>query len=107
MTAFRDEVLRTVARIPPGKVTSYGAVAAMAGRPRAARGVGWILNRLKTDADLPWWRVVSGSGEISTFKLPGPAGLLQRELLVAEGVSFDARGRVSAAEFWWNPYPDP
>lgn len=106
MTAFRDAVLSTLARIPPGKVTSYGAIAAMAGRPRAARGVGWILNRLDPGTELPWWRVVNGNGEISTFKLPGPAGPLQRELLLAEGVAFDAAGRVSAREFWWRPDTD-
>ena len=103
MTPFRKAVLTTVARIPRGKVTSYGAIAAMAGQPRAARGVGWILNRLDPDTDLPWWRVVNGNGGLSTYKLPGPAGPLQRELLLAEGVAFDAKGRVSADEFWWRP----
>ncbi len=52
MTPFQESVLATVARIPEGKVTSYGAIAAMAGQPRAARGVGWILNRLDPDTDL-------------------------------------------------------
>ena len=101
MSPFRKEVLAIVARIPPGKVTSYGAIAAMAGQPRAARGVGWILNRLDPDTEIPWWRVVNGSGGLSTFKLPGPAGPLQRELLLAEGVRFDAKGLVSDTEFWW------
>lgn len=103
MTPFRRAVLATVARIPEGKVTSYGAIAAMAGQPRAARGVGWILNRLEPDTDLPWWRVVNGNGGLSTYKLPGPAGPLQRELLLSEGVAFDARGRVAGEEVWWRP----
>jgi methylated-DNA-protein-cysteine methyltransferase-like protein len=103
MTPFQQAVLAAVARIPKGKVTSYGAIAAMAGQPRAARGVGWILNRLDADTDLPWWRVVNGSGGLSTYKLPGPAGPLQRDLLLAEGIAFDAQGRVSADEFWWRP----
>ena len=104
MTPFQQAVLATVARIPRGKVTSYGAIAAMAGQPRAARGVGWILNRLDSDTDLPWWRVVNGSGGLSTYKLPGP---LQRDLLLSEGIAFDAHGRVSADEFWWRPDRDP
>lgn len=103
MTPFQKSVLGTVARIPPGKVTSYGAVAAMAGKPRAARGVGWILNRLGPDTDLPWWRVVNGNGGLSTYKLPGAAGPLQRELLRAEGIGFDRNGRVADDEFWWRP----
>jgi methylated-DNA-protein-cysteine methyltransferase-like protein len=107
MTPFKEAVLAQVARIPRGQVTSYGAIAAMAGQPRAARGVGWILNRLDPDTDLPWWRVVNGNGGLSTYKLPGQAGPLQRELLLAEGVAFDAQGGVSSDEFWWRPDLEP
>jgi len=103
MTPFREAVLTIVSRIPKGKVTSYGAVAAMAGQPRAARGVGWILNRLSPETDLPWWRVVNGSGGLSTYKLPGAAGPLQREALLSEGVAFDRNGCVSDDGFWWRP----
>lgn len=103
MTPFRRAVLEIVARIPSGKVTSYGAVAAMAGQPRAARGVGWIMNRLPPDSELPWWRVVNASGGLSTYKLPGPTGPLQRARLEAEGVVFDAEGQISDDRFWWEP----
>lgn len=106
MTPFQTAVHAIVARIPEGQVTSYGAVAAMAGQPRAARGVGWILNRLDEETDLPWWRVVNGRGGLSTYKLPGPAGHLQRDLLQAEGVFFDKKGQVSDDEFWWRPTPE-
>ena len=68
MSPFQEAVLRAVRRIPSGKVTSYGAVAAMAGQPRAARGVGWILNRLGPETDLPWWRVVNRDGGLG-FKV--------------------------------------
>jgi len=103
MTPFRKAVLETVARIPRGKVSSYGAVAAMAGQPRAARGVGWILNSLPPDTDLPWWRVVNARGGLSTRKLPSPAGQIQRELLLSEGIVFDARELIDDDEFWWRP----
>ncbi len=108
MTPFQAAVLEVVARIPPGKVTSYGAVAAMAGQPRAARGVGWILHSLPPDTDLPWWRVVNGSGGLSTYKLPAGAGPLQRARLEAEGIPFDdgaPEGRVRGEEPWWRPEP--
>jgi methylated-DNA-protein-cysteine methyltransferase-like protein len=103
MTPFQKAVRKTVSRIPRGKVTSYGAVAAMAGQPRAARGVGWILHSLGPDTELPWWRVVNRNGRLSTRKLPGPAGHLQRDLLEKEGVTFDATERVSDEAFWWRP----
>lgn len=103
MSPFRDSVLEIVARIPHGKVTSYGAVAAIAGQPRAARGVGWILNNLPPDTDLPWWRVVNAQGGLSTRKLPGPLGHIQRDLLESEGVVFDDRDLISEDRFWWRP----
>ena len=103
MTPFQTAVHSIVARIPKGQVTSYGAVAAMAGQPRAARGVGWILHSLGPDSDLPWWRVVNGSGGISTYKLPGATGHLQRDILLAEGLAFDEKGCVSEDRFWWKP----
>jgi len=103
MSPFRKAVLEIVGRIPEGRVTSYGAVAAMAGQPRAARGVGWILNRLDTDTELPWWRVVNRDGGISTYKLPSGTGPLQRARLEAEGVTFDGQGRVGDERLWWRP----
>ncbi len=103
MTPFRSAVLEIVKRIPRGKVVSYGAVAALAGQPRAARGVGWILNQLGPDSDLPWWRVVNREGGLSTYKLPGGTGPLQRDLLEREGVAFDGEGRVAGQEAWWEP----
>ena len=106
MSRFQEAVIHTVAQIPEGKVTTNGAVAALAGQPRAARGVGWILNRLKPDTDLPWWRVVNREGGLSTLKLPTGAGPLQRARLEAEGVRFDSEGRVSEERFWWRPDRD-
>ena len=103
MSPFQKAVLRIVAQIPEGHVTSYGAVAAIAGQPRAARGVGWILNRLEPDTDLPWWRVVNREGGLSTYKLPTGVGPLQRARLEEEGVAFDDEGRVAHESTWWRP----
>ncbi|MCK4316986.1 MAG: MGMT family protein, partial [Anaerolineae bacterium] len=43
MPGFFKRVYRLVRQVPPGKVTSYGAIARMLGHPRAARTVGWAL----------------------------------------------------------------
>jgi alkylated DNA nucleotide flippase Atl1 len=58
---------------------------------------------LDPDTDLPWWRVVNSGGGLSTLKLPGPAGHLQRDILLSEGVVFDAKDRISDDAFWWRP----
>ncbi len=96
MAGFFERVYRLVRLVPPGKVTSYGAIARMLGNPRAARTVGWALHGLPHGSDVPWQRVVNSRGRIST----GPAGL-QRTLLEAEGVEFDSGGRVDWERFGW------
>ena len=77
------EVQRAVARIPKGKVATYGAVAKAAGFPGAARQVAWALRH--SEGRLPWHRVLGAGGKIS---LPGAAGAEQRLRLEAEGVAF-------------------
>jgi methylated-DNA-protein-cysteine methyltransferase-like protein len=89
-----------VRRIPRGRATSYGAVAAWLGAPRAARGVGYALSALPDDTDVPWWRVVNRNGEISIKGAPG-LPTLQRTLLEAEGVELDGRGRVDFERYGW------
>jgi methylated-DNA-protein-cysteine methyltransferase-like protein len=74
--------LRVVARIPRGKVTTYGAIAYAAGFPGAARQVAWALHGSN---GLPWHRVVGAGGHI---KLGGEAGFEQRIRLQSEGVAF-------------------
>ena len=99
---FSASTYALVRRIPKGRIASYGGVAAMLGRPRAARGVGTALSALPFDTDVPWWRVVNVRGGISAPRWDG-RGLRQRDLLEREGVEFDAMGRVSSPRFWWDP----
>ena len=99
-TPFTRAVHRAVRRIPAGKVLSYGDVAVLAGRPGAARGVGSVLRELPEGSDVPWWRVVASSGDIS---LPHMAGQLQRMLLRQEGVTFRSGGRIDMKRYRWQP----
>ena len=88
MTPFERKVLTVVSRIPVGRVTTYGDVARLAGRPGAARAVGNIL-REAGRAGLPYHRVIAANG-----KLGGYSNLsLKRSLLAAEGLTV-APGRV-------------
>ena len=84
-----EALRRVVARIPRGKVSTYGAVADAAGFPGAARQVAWALHN--SSAGLPWHRVLGAGGRI---RLPGEGGMEQRLRLEQEGVQFRA-GRVA------------
>ncbi|MFT6340743.1 MAG: methylated-DNA-protein-cysteine methyltransferase-like protein [Alcanivorax sp.] len=83
--SFRDAVYQIVAAIPPGTVSSYGAVARQAGFPRHARIVGRLMSQLPTDTRLPWHRVLRGDGRVA---LAGtPAGEQQIQRLLDENVT--------------------
>ena len=103
MTAFSEQVYAWVRRIPPGRIINYGGVAALAGKPRAARGVGYALSHLPPETDVPWWRVVNRRGAISTSRVAGTAQR-QQALLEREGVEFDDKGEASWKRFGWDPY---
>jgi alkylated DNA nucleotide flippase Atl1 len=57
--SFVERVLEVVDAIPPGRVMTYGDVAATLGS-RAARMVGQVMAYY--GSDVPWWRVVRASG---------------------------------------------
>jgi len=96
-------IYATVRRIPAGRVATYGQVASVAGLGRLARVVGYALAAVVDSSTVPWHRVINARGEIS-MRHDGPGGgVLQRLRLEREGVRFDARGRVSLAEFGWRP----
>lgn len=103
MTEFSQRVYACVRRIPPGRIVNYGGVAALVGRPRAARGVGYALSHLPIDTDVPWWRVVNRRGGISTSRIAGVAQR-QRALLEHEGVEFDEKEEASWERFGWDAY---
>lgn len=86
-----EALRRVVARIPKGKVATYGSVAEAAGYPGAARQVAWALHN--NSAGLPWHRVLGAGGRI---RLPGESGFEQRMRLEQEGVRF-VGGRVDMA----------
>ncbi len=95
---------RVVRRIPRGRVSTYGAVALAAGRPRAARQVGYAMAALRGARHrVPWQRVLGarprGFAAVSILDPMGAAA--QRALLEREGIEFDARGRVSLERFGW------
>lgn len=98
---FFRRVVIAVKKIPRGKVATYGQIAALAGNPRAARQVAWVLHAASDKEKLPWQRVINREGGIS---LPRYGGYeLQRALLVKEGVKFDGDDRIDLARYQWQP----
>lgn len=82
---FERAVLEIVSLIPPGRATSYGAVARAAGYPDHARAVGRILGEVGPDCRPPAHRVVSSNGRL-TGRYAFGSGSEMAALLVGEGV---------------------
>jgi O-6-methylguanine DNA methyltransferase len=80
---FSARVLSAVRRIPPGRVATYGDIARLAGRPRAARAVGNIMRGCKRP-DVPCHRVIAAGGRLGGY---GGLDVIKRSLLVAEGIA--------------------
>jgi methylated-DNA-protein-cysteine methyltransferase-like protein len=97
-------IYRVVQQVPPGRVTTYGQLAAIVGRRADARVIGYAMAALPPGLDVPWQRVINSEGRIS---LKGRAGEAQRQLLEAEGVVLDRQGRIDFERFGWEgPEPD-
>jgi methylated-DNA-protein-cysteine methyltransferase-like protein len=100
MSSYYDDVYSIVVRIPRGKVSTYGRIAAMTPVPRGARGVGWALAGLSEEQSrvVPWWRVINAAGRISNDH----NAALQRALLEEEGLAFDQQGYVDLGRYLWD-----
>jgi methylated-DNA-protein-cysteine methyltransferase-like protein len=100
-TSSYQRIYAAVRRVPRGRVATYGQIARLAGLPGHARQVGYALHALRASTTVPWHRIVNASGAISLRRSGG--ALSQRLLLEREGVTFDARGRISLARCGWKP----
>lgn len=101
-TGFFDRVYALVARIPRGRVATYGQIARMLGAPRAARIVGWAMHGNPHGSRIPCHRVIQQGGSCSpNFRVGDPGA--QRRLLELEGVRFLLDGRVDIEAHQWRP----
>ena len=97
-----ERIYAAVRQVPFGRVTTYGTVARLVGGC-SAQMVGFALAALPSRGEsepVPWQRVINAQGRIS----PHGAGFgtfEQRDLLEAEGVEFDAEGKIDLARFGW------
>ena len=96
VSSFQEKVLRMEHRVPYGRVTTYGRLAARVGAPGAARAVGNALARNPFPLIIPCHRVVRGDGSLGGFQ--GSLDL-KRSLLEMEGVRFDETGHIPKRYF--------
>ena len=109
VSRFSDPLNSPSHKRPPGGdlshariLASYGQVAREAGLDGRARLVGRLLRDLPRGSDLPWHRVLNAAGK-SSLDPASASGRRQRRRLEAEGVSFEATGRVNLKRFGWQP----
>jgi len=96
-----QRIYAAVRRIPRGRVSTYGAIARVAGLDGQARQVGYALSALPAGSNVPWHRVINAQGRLSLERAASGVGITQRLRLVREGVVVDAGGRVSLDKFGW------
>ena len=94
-----ERIYALVARIPAGRVATYGQLARIEGRC-TARMVGYAMAALPEGRTLPWHRVVNGRGSVSERRGGGGTSE-QEERLRADGLLFDARGRLDLDRVLW------
>jgi methylated-DNA-protein-cysteine methyltransferase-like protein len=102
LTPFSERVYALAARIPRGRVATYGQLAALAGKPLAARAVGAAMQAIPENVaqKVPAHRVIRSDGTLAPVHVFGHR---QRERLQGEGVGFTPGGRVDVDRFLWRP----
>jgi methylated-DNA-protein-cysteine methyltransferase related protein len=100
---FFEQVYAVTRLIPPGRVTSYGAIAAFLGSPQSARTVGWAMNASHLQSGcIPAHRVVNRQGLLTGknhFRHPS----LMQELLESEGIQVTDDQIVDFNKIFWDP----
>ncbi len=96
---FTSNVIKIIKQIPIGRVTTYGKIAILAGNPRSARQVSWVLHSSSKKYDLPWHRIINSKGIIAMKSINDKN--TQKELLEKEGIEFISDFKVNLKKFQW------
>lgn len=98
-TTFRDRVYEITKQIPKGRVATYGQIARLAGKPKAARAVGHFMRTNPHAPIVPCHRVVASDGKLTGYS--GGKGIsTKKSMLIAEGVYF-AKDNVDLKRSGW------
>ncbi|MFD1031247.1 MGMT family protein [Metaplanococcus flavidus] len=101
MELFTRNAIQVIQNIPPGKVMTYGQIAAQAGSPRGARQVARLLHSMSKKYELPWHRVLNAQGKISFQDEDNR--LTQKILLTTEGVMVGGNWKVDLVQYRHDP----
>ena len=97
---FKEKVYSLTIAIPKGKVVTYGQLAKMAGKPKAARAVGTFMRTNPHVPATPCHRVVAADGSLTGYS--GTGGIkTKKAMLKREGVKFK-NGKVNLSLSQWN-----
>jgi len=103
MSDFFQKVYEVVKQIPPGRVTSYGAIARYLGTSGSARMVGWAMNASHSQTEfVPAHRVVNRNG-LLTGKHHFDTPNAMKELLENEGIKIEGDQIINFHEHFWDP----
>lgn len=98
---FKEKVVKIIKKIPFGRVTTYGTVATLAGNPRRARQVGYILHTFTEKLNLPWQRVINRNGYLSIRGEQVDMKNLQKALLEQEGIEVSTDFMIDLSKYGW------
>lgn len=103
---FFAKVYEITRLVPPGRVTTYGAIARYIGSPQSARMVGWALNKAFTQSPfVPAHRVVNRNGLLTGKRYFGGAEAM-KEMLAAEGIPIENDRITNFDKYFWDPYAE-
>ncbi len=97
---FTQRIINIIKNIPEGKVLTYGFIAKIAGNPKAARQVSWVLHSSSKKYHLPWHRVISSNGKLSMSSIEDKQ--YQKKLLELEGIEFSGEFKIDLKKYLWN-----
>lgn len=96
---YVEHVLACVERIPPGRVTTYGAIAEVVGAVLGGGGPRQVGSVMATyGGPVPWWRVVRADGS-----LPDSHRDDARQAYLEEGTPLRPSGRIDLPRAFWQP----
>ncbi len=99
MNNFKEKVYKICDSIPKGMVATYGQIAKLAGRPKAARAVGYYMRTNPDVPHTPCHRVVASDGSLTGYS--GRGGLkAKKQMLKKEGVVFEGDRVVLSRSGW-------